>query len=149
MSKLGKKPIRIPTDTKVKIETGKLVLTGPKGSRELSINDKIFTATISNDNNLILELIDKNKTYTYPNPVYDGYVKIRIAVESAESVEVMIYDFAGYFVKKLTLDDVNQGSIHELSWNIDDVESGVYFANVTAKNSSKSETEILKIGVIK
>ncbi|HJL75379.1 MAG TPA: T9SS type A sorting domain-containing protein [Candidatus Marinimicrobia bacterium] len=95
------------------------------------------------------ELIDKNKTYTYPNPVYDGYVKIRIAVESAESVEVMIYDFAGYFVKKLTLDDVNQGSIHELSWNIDDVESGVYFANVTAKNSSKSETEILKIGVIK
>jgi large subunit ribosomal protein L6 len=61
MSKLGKKPIPIPTDTKVKIETGKLVLTGPKGSRELDINDKIFTTTISKDNNLILELIDKNE----------------------------------------------------------------------------------------
>jgi large subunit ribosomal protein L6 len=61
MSKLGKKPIQIPKDTKVKIETGKLVLTGPKGSSEFSINDKIFTTTISVDNNLILELIDKNE----------------------------------------------------------------------------------------
>ena len=61
MSKLGKKPIQIPKDTKVKIDTGKLIFTGPKGSRELSINDKIFTTTISKDNNLILKLIDKNE----------------------------------------------------------------------------------------
>ena len=44
MSKLGKKPIPIPQDTKVKFEDGKLILTGPKGSRELTLNDKIFTA---------------------------------------------------------------------------------------------------------
>ena len=36
MSKLGKKPISIPKDTKVKVENGKLVMTGPKGSRELT-----------------------------------------------------------------------------------------------------------------
>ena len=30
MSKLGKKPIQIPKDTKVKIDTGKLIFTGPK-----------------------------------------------------------------------------------------------------------------------
>ena len=48
MSKLGKKPIQIPNNTKIKVETGKLTLTGPKGSKELSINDKIFTASISN-----------------------------------------------------------------------------------------------------
>jgi len=62
MSKLGKKPIFIPKDTKVKVETGKLVLTGPKGSKELSINDKIFSASISEDNNLVLKLIKKNQT---------------------------------------------------------------------------------------
>ena len=39
MSKLGKKPITIPKDTKIKVETGKLTFTGPKGSRELSINE--------------------------------------------------------------------------------------------------------------
>ena len=61
MSKLGKKPIQIPKDTKVKVESGKLTLTGPKGTKELSINDKIFTTTISRDNNLILKLINKNE----------------------------------------------------------------------------------------
>ena len=61
MSKLGKKPIQIPENTTVKIENGKLILTGPKGSRELSLNDKIFTTSISKDNNLILKLIKKNE----------------------------------------------------------------------------------------
>ena len=60
MSKLGKKPITIPKDTKVKVETGKLILTGPKGSRELTINDKIFTASIENDKNLTLKQNNKN-----------------------------------------------------------------------------------------
>ena len=54
MSKLGKKPIQIPKDTKVIVESGKLILSGPKGSKELSINEKIFSASISKNNNLIL-----------------------------------------------------------------------------------------------
>ena len=62
MSKLGKKPISIPKDTKIKIVNGKLILTGPKGSKKLSINDKIFAASISEGNNLILKLIKKNET---------------------------------------------------------------------------------------
>jgi len=62
MSKLGKKPIIIPENTKVKVESGKLTLTGPKGSRELSLNDKIFTATVVDDKNLTLKKINKNET---------------------------------------------------------------------------------------
>ena len=62
MSKLGKKPIIIPKDTTVKVETGKLIFKGPKGSKELSINDKIFSTSISKENNLIVELIKKNET---------------------------------------------------------------------------------------
>ena len=61
MSKLGKKSIQIPKDTKVKVESGKLVLTGPKGSKELNINDKIFSTSISKDNNLVLKLLQKNE----------------------------------------------------------------------------------------
>ena len=61
MSKLGKKPIEIPKDTKVKLESGKLILTGPKGSKELTLNDKIFSATVSNNNKLILKIIKKNE----------------------------------------------------------------------------------------
>ena len=62
MSKLGKKPISIPKDTKVKVENGKLVMTGPKGSKELTINDKIFTATISDDKILSLKQNKKNES---------------------------------------------------------------------------------------
>ena len=61
MSKIGKKPIQIPKDTTIKVESGKLILTGPKGSKKLSLNDKIFTASISENNNLILKLIKKNE----------------------------------------------------------------------------------------
>ena len=60
MSKLGKKPILIPKNTTVKVEGGKLILTGPKGSKELSINDKIFSTSISKDNSLVLKLLKKN-----------------------------------------------------------------------------------------
>ena len=61
MSKLGKKPVIIPKDTKIKLESGRLILTGPKGSKELTLNDKIFSATIADDKNLILKLINKNE----------------------------------------------------------------------------------------
>ena len=55
MSKLGKKPIIIPKDTKVKLESGRLIMTGPKGSKEFALNDKIFATTIADDKNLILK----------------------------------------------------------------------------------------------
>ena len=60
MSKLGKKPITIPKDTKVKYEGGKLTLTGSMGSKELTINDKIFTTSIVDDKNIVLKLKEKN-----------------------------------------------------------------------------------------
>ena len=62
MSKLGKKPIPIPKEANVKFESGRIVLTGPKGSKQLSINDKIFSTTISKDNNLIIKLIKNNES---------------------------------------------------------------------------------------
>jgi len=61
MSKLGKKPITVPKNTTVKVENGKLILKGPKGSKELSINYKIFSASMSKNNDLLLNLIKKNE----------------------------------------------------------------------------------------
>jgi len=74
---------------------------------------------------------------------------LRIAVESAENVEIMIYDFAGNFVKKFEMLNIVQGSINERIWNINSIESGVYFANVKATKGNESESKILKIGIIK
>ena len=61
MSKLGKKPIEIPKDTNVKIENGILILNGPKGSKQLTINEKIFSASVSDNKKIILKIIKKNE----------------------------------------------------------------------------------------
>ena len=93
-------------------------------------------------------LIDKGKTYAYPNPVYDDHVYFRVAVESAERIEIMIYDLAGYFIKQINFEGPLKGAIEEKSWLVGDIEPGVYFANVTAWSGDQSETKVLKVAVI-
>ena len=44
MSKIGKKNITIPKESSIKIEGANLVIKGPKGSKTLTINDKIFSS---------------------------------------------------------------------------------------------------------
>ena len=50
MSKIGKKNITIPKESSVKIEGSNLTFTGPKGSKTLSINDKIFSSKLNEKN---------------------------------------------------------------------------------------------------
>ena len=47
MSKIGKKNIIIPKESSIKIEGSLLTITGPKGSKTLTINDKIFSSKIN------------------------------------------------------------------------------------------------------
>jgi hypothetical protein len=69
-------------------------------------------------------------------------------VESAERVEVNIYDVAGYFVTRFSMDSPIQGETNETIWDIRQIQSGVYFANVTATKGNDSESKILKIAVV-
>ena len=46
MSKIGKKNIIIPKESSVKIEGAILTITGPKGTKKLTINDKIFSSKL-------------------------------------------------------------------------------------------------------
>ena len=50
MSKIGKKHISVPKESSVKIEGGNLTITGPKGSKTLTINDKIFSSKLNENN---------------------------------------------------------------------------------------------------
>ena len=47
MSKIGKKNIIIPKESSIKIDGSNLTITGPKGSKTLAINDKIFSSKIN------------------------------------------------------------------------------------------------------
>ena len=47
MSKIGKKNIVIPKDSSIKIEGADLTISGPKGTKKLTINDKIFSSKLN------------------------------------------------------------------------------------------------------
>ena len=59
MSKIGKKNITIPKDSSVKIEGANLTIKGPKGSKTLTINDKIFSSKLNENAFQILPLDKK------------------------------------------------------------------------------------------
>ena len=47
MSKIGKKNIIVPKDASIKIEGADLTISGPKGTKKLTINDKIFSSKLN------------------------------------------------------------------------------------------------------
>jgi len=59
MSKIGKKNIIIPKDSSIKIDGCDLIITGPKGTKKLSINDKIFSSKLIESEFKILPLEKK------------------------------------------------------------------------------------------
>ena len=59
MSKIGKKNISLPKDSSIKIEGDILTVTGPKGSKKLNINDKIFSSKINEKNEFQILPLEK------------------------------------------------------------------------------------------
>jgi len=58
MSKIGKKNITVPKESSIKIDGANLTITGPKGTKKLSINDKIFSSKM-NESEFQLEPLSK------------------------------------------------------------------------------------------
>ncbi len=58
MSKIGKKNILIPKESSIKIDGANLTITGPKGTKTLTINDKIFSSKI-NESEFQLQPLEK------------------------------------------------------------------------------------------
>ena len=59
MSKIGKKNILIPKESSIKIDGGNLTITGPKGSKNLTINDKIFSSKLMENNEFQILPLEK------------------------------------------------------------------------------------------
>ena len=54
-----KKNIIIPKESSIKIEGANLTVTGPKGTKKLSINDKIFSSKLNENEFQILPIEKK------------------------------------------------------------------------------------------
>ena len=61
MSKLGKKSILIPKESTVKVEGDSLLVSGPKGSKKIIFNQKIFSSKINEKNEFQILPIKKDK----------------------------------------------------------------------------------------
>jgi hypothetical protein len=95
------------------------------------------------------EFMPKDKTYNWPNPVYNGSTNIRYYVSEDSKIEIKIYDLAGGYVAELS-GSARGGMDNETSWDVSKIQSGVYLARVKATGQSgKSETRVIKIAVIK
>ena len=146
MSKLGKKPITIPKDTKVKVENDKLTLTGPKGSREMSINDKIFAASISENNSLIIKLIKKNEE----NYMIWGTIRsiINSAVIGVSSGHEKILELTGVGFRAILKGNIlslQLGFSHDTSYEIPDGVKIVVEKSTTIKISGIDKALVGKV----
>ena len=59
MSKIGKKNIIVPKESSIKIEGGNLNISGPKGNKQISIDQKIFSSVVNDKNEFKITPIDK------------------------------------------------------------------------------------------
>ena len=94
------------------------------------------------------KLFDSHRTYAYPNPSKDNIVKIRIQVESSNHIECDIYDLAGFYIDKLILDNPIQGMPNEIVWEVSDVESGIYYIDITAQGNNRTQSKLIKAGIV-
>ena len=87
MSKIGKKNIMIPKDSSIKIEGSNLTITGPKGTKKLSINDKIFSSKLTESKFQLLPLekkVDKKTSVmwgTYRSLIDDAVKGVSVGHE--------------------------------------------------------------------
>ena len=61
MSKLGKKAIVLPKDSTIKVDSGSLLISGPKGSKTVSFNEKMFSSKVNEKNEFQILPIKKTK----------------------------------------------------------------------------------------
>ena len=117
----------------------------PDFSRSVKIN---MSGNVDN-----AKLLNKDLTYAYPNPSYGENITIRLNVGKHETIEVDIYDIAGFketSLSKLPLENSSSfESVVEIPWNIQSVETGIYFAKVKVYGKTGFDQKLIKMSVIK
>jgi len=61
MSKLGKKIISLPKDSKVAVQGNSVTVSGPKGSEKILFNEKLFSSKVNEKNEFLISPLKKDK----------------------------------------------------------------------------------------
>ena len=105
--------------------------------------------TFAKNTKMITDYFPSAKAYNWPNPVYENETFIRFYVSDDSNAEIKIFDLSGDLVDELSGFAIG-GVENEITWNVQNIQSGVYFAHLEVKSSNgKSANKIIKIAVIK
>ena len=108
MSKIGKKNIAIPKESSIKIEGKNLTITGPKGSKKLTINDKIFSSKL-----IDLEVLDSG-SIVFLN---DFDLWWRKNTNGYNAINNWLKIFKQYENKLVFIIEINNNFLHHLKIN--------------------------------
>ena len=98
---------------------------------------------------IVKTFMPDSQVYNWPNPVYGNETHIRYYVSEDSKITIKIFDLAGDKVDELNSHAVG-GMNNETIWNVTNIQSGVYFADVEANGiTGKKENKIIKIVIIK
>tara|TARA_Y100001970_G_scaffold292194_1_gene432419 strand:+ start:6837 stop:7376 length:540 start_codon:yes stop_codon:yes gene_type:complete len=62
MSKLGKKTIPLPKESKVAVQGNIVTVSGPKGSEKIIFNERIFSTKVNEKNEFLISPLKKDKS---------------------------------------------------------------------------------------
>ncbi|MBW7888104.1 MAG: T9SS type A sorting domain-containing protein [Bacteroidetes bacterium] len=94
------------------------------------------------------ELLPKTYAYNWPNPAYGSTTNIRYFLGKPAIVKIRILNLAGELVDEFA--GTGYGAIdNEVVWNLAKVQSGIYFAEISASGGGESQRQIIKIAVVK
>jgi hypothetical protein len=94
------------------------------------------------------EFLPRDRVYNWPNPVYGSTTQIRYYTPEDASISIKIFDLAG--TKITELQSRSTGGIDgEVTWDVANIQSGVYLARIEATGASRSEVAVIKIAVVK
>ncbi len=94
------------------------------------------------------EFLPKSRVYNWPNPVYGRTTQIRYYTSENANVTVTILDLSGVKITELKGRGI-AGMDNEISWDVSNIQSGVYLARIEAQGTAQNSVTIIKIAVVK
>mgnify|MGYP001182687836 FL=1 len=121
MSKIGKKNIVLPKESSIKVENNIVTVSGPKGSKKLTINDKIFSSKVNEKNEF--QILPLNKEIDKKTQILWGTYRslINNAIKGVSTGHEKILEITGVgFRANLKGDKLNLqlGFSHDINFPI-------------------------------
>jgi hypothetical protein len=107
-----------------------------------------FEGSASTAQPISTEFFPADRAYNWPNPVYGSSTQIRYFLKTNADVNVKILDLAGDKVAEFAGPGVG-GIDNEVSWDVSNVQSGVYIARIEANGFGEHGVAFVKIAVVK